>query len=84
MHFVYVLRSSKDGRFYVGMTTDVENRLLEHNGGKTKSTKGFIPWKLVFVEEYATRIEARRREKYLKGGSGKEYIKSYWSGSSTG
>ena len=84
MYFVYVLMSSKDGRFYVGMTTNVENRLQEHNGGKTKSTKGFTPWELFFVEKYSTRVEARAREIYLKGGSGKEYIKRNWSGSSTG
>ncbi|MFZ6012987.1 MAG: GIY-YIG nuclease family protein [Bacteroidota bacterium] len=84
MFYVYVIRSTIDGRFYVGMTADVENRLSEHNGGRTKSTKGFRPWVLVFVEEFPSRVEARKREKYLKGGSGKEYIKRYWSGSSTG
>ena len=66
------------------MTTNVENRMAEHNSGKTKSTKGYVPWKLVFVEEFVTRSEAREREKYLKGGSGKEYIKRIWSGSSIG
>ncbi len=84
MHFVYVLKSSKDGRFYVGMTTNVEKRVAEHNDGRTKSTKGFIPWELFFVEKFSTRVEARSREKYLKGGSGKEYIKRLWSGNSTG
>jgi len=80
MHFVYVIRSAKDGRFYVGMTTNIERRIAEHNEGKTKSTKGFIPWELFFVEKYPTRVEARQREKYLKGGSGKEYIKRLWFG----
>ncbi len=75
MHYVYVIRSLKDGRFYVGMSTNVKNRITEHNSGKTKSTKGFIPWELIFVEEYLTRIDARKREKFLKQGSGKEYIK---------
>jgi putative endonuclease len=84
MMYVYVIRSLNDGRFYVGMTSDVENRLSEHNSGKTKSTKAFAPWALVFVETFPGRTEARKREKYLKGGSGKEYIKRYWSGSSTG
>ncbi|MBW7891246.1 MAG: GIY-YIG nuclease family protein [Chitinophagaceae bacterium] len=84
MFFVYVLRSQKDGRFYVGLTDDVTRRLKEHNSGKTKSTKGFIPWELLFFETFVTRIEARNREKYLKSGVGKEYVKSYWSGSSVG
>jgi putative endonuclease len=84
MIFVYVIRSKADGRFYVGMTENVVKRLSEHNKGKTKSTKGFKPWELVLVETYSTRNEARRRETYLKGGSGKEFIKRYWSDSSTG
>jgi putative endonuclease len=82
MFFVYVIRSEKDGRFYVGMTENVEVRLIQHNKGMTFSTKGYRPWKLFFFEEYKTREESRKREIYLKSGSGKEYIKAKWSGSS--
>lgn len=84
MQFVYVLRSEVDGRFYVGMTQNVKRRFQEHNNGKTKSTKGYRPWILFFYEEYETRLEARKREKYLKSGIGSEYIKSKWSHSSAG
>jgi putative endonuclease len=73
--FVYVIRSSKDGRFYVGLTDNVERRVFQHNSGKAKSTKGYVPWTLLFFEEFKTRVEARKREKFLKAGSGKEYIK---------
>lgn len=83
MYFVYILQSEEDGRFYVGMTGDVERRLKEHNRGKSKSTKGYRPWKLMKIEEFDKRSDARIREKYLKGGSGKELIK-YWFHSSTG
>jgi len=62
------------------MTEDIIKRLKEHNSGRTTSTKGYMPWELFFYEEYSTRLEARAREKYLKGGSGKEYIKRKWSG----
>ena len=82
MFFVYVIRSEKDGRFYVGMTKNVEQRLEQHNKGMTFSTKGYRPWKLFFFETFQTRVEARNREKYLKTGIGKEYIKAKWSGSS--
>ena len=82
MFFVYVIRSEKDGRFYVGLTSDVEQRVIQHNKGMTFSTKGFRPWKLFFFEEFETREEARKREVYLKSGVGKEYIKTKWSGSS--
>jgi putative endonuclease len=82
MFYVYVIRSQVDGRFYVGMTANVTKRVDEHNAGRTKSTKGYKPWDLVFIEVYPSRSEARIREKYLKGGSGKEFIKTLWSNSS--
>ena len=79
MFFVYVLTSNVKGlRFYVGMTSNIEQRLSEHNSGNTKSTKGYIPWQLFFYEEFQTGNDAREREKYLKGGSGKEKIKQKW------
>jgi len=85
MFFVYIIVSESSGlRFYVGMTQDVEKRLTEHNNGKAKSTKGYTPWKLFFFESFNTRIEARKKEKYYKAGSGKETIKSKWSRSSAG
>ena len=82
--FVYVIRSEKDGRFYVGMTENIQRRLKEHNSGRTRSTKGYRPWRVVFTEEYPNRTEARKREKYLKSGVGKEFIKEYWTRSTTG
>ena len=82
MFFVYVIRSEKDGRFYVGMSENVEKRILQHNKGMTFSTKGFRPWKLFLFEKFETRDEARKREVYLKSGSGKELTKEKWSGSS--
>jgi putative endonuclease len=76
MFFVYALRSEKDGRIYVGFSSDLVKRLNEHNAGKTKSTKGFRPWILIYSEEIPTREMARKREKYLKSGAGKEFLKS--------
>lgn len=85
MFFVYVIYSESYGlRFYVGLTENVTKRLLEHNSGKTKSTKGYTPWKLFFFESFKTIVEAREREKYYKAGSGKESIKNKWSRSSAG
>ena len=76
MHFVYAIQSGKDGRIYVGMCVNIETRLKEHNAGKTRSTKGFIPWKLIYKELLETRLDARKREIYLKSGIGKEFLKS--------
>lgn len=72
---VYAIKSLKDGRIYVGMSKNIEKRLKEHNSGKTKSTKGFVPWVLLFTEECVDRVEARQREKYWKSGIGKEQLK---------
>ena len=82
--FVYVLRSLNHDRFYVGMTEDVERRLVEHNKGKTKSTKGYRPWAMFFFESYPDRKTAREREKYLKSGIGRNWVRKKWSLSSTG
>jgi len=76
MYFVYAIKSKVDGRIYVGMSINFETRLKEHNAGKTKSTKGYRPWELIYKEAALNRIEARQREKYLKSGIGKEYLKS--------
>ncbi|RLD21238.1 MAG: GIY-YIG nuclease family protein [Bacteroidetes bacterium] len=84
VQYVYVLKSKLHWRFYVGMSKDVSNRIKEHNAGRTRSTKGYRPWQLFFTEEYETVGQARTREKYLKSGSGKEYIKARWSHSSAG
>ena len=75
-YWVYVIESQKDKRLYVGMSKQVENRLKEHNAGHVTSTKGYRPWKLLYREEVGDRPLARQREKYLKSGSGKEYLKT--------
>ena len=75
-YIIYAIRSGVDGRIYVGFTENLVKRIREHNSGRTKSTKGFIPWFLVYDEEVETRKEAREREKYLKSGCGKEFLKN--------
>ena len=65
MYFVYVLRSDRTSRNYVGFSTDLTQRLGQHNEGLTKSTKGRGPWKLIYQESFQTRAEAMRRERYL-------------------
>lgn len=73
--FAYVLKSEMDGRLYKGSSDNIGRRVKEHNAGKMKSTKGFRPWKLAYIEEFDTFKEARDREKYFKTGSGREFIK---------
>jgi putative endonuclease len=76
MYSVYVLRSEKNGCFYVGFTTNVKRRVLEHNqniGGEY--TKGKGKWCLVYTEAYLNKNDALAREKFLKSGSGLSFLK---------
>jgi putative endonuclease len=75
-YFVYVIRSIPNGRLYKGISKNPINRLAQHNCGNTKSTKGYVPWKLILVEEFKNRAEARKREKILKSGHGRNYLKN--------
>jgi putative endonuclease len=73
--YTYVLRSVEFERNYVGFTHDVEKRLKEHNSGKTILTRPYKPWYILFSERFSTKVEALRREKFLKTGQGRDYIK---------
>lgn len=75
MFFVYVLYSDGFDKYYVGLSENVDKRLKAHNEGQNKSTKPYIPWRVVHLEEYETRNEARTREKYLKSASGRRWRK---------
>ena len=75
MYLVYALKN-KSGRIYVGLTKDIDRRLNEHNSGRVFSTKGYKPWWLLYRERAVDRPAARKREKYLKSGVGKEFLKA--------
>ncbi len=66
MYYVYILRSKKTGKHYIGYTRDVQERLKYHNSGRTKSLWKHRPLEIIRVEEYATLQEARRRERQIK------------------
>ena len=72
---VYVLFSEKDNLLYIGYTTDITNRLANHNKGGTKSTSKRRPLRLIFCEMYLSKVDAQRREKYLKTTAGKKALK---------
>jgi len=76
MFWVYVLRSLKDGNFYTGHTEDIISRIDYHNSGKVLSTKNRAPFELVYKEEFATRSQARWRERELKTASKKKWLRS--------
>lgn len=74
-YYTYALKSLGRNYIYVGITDNPIRRLNEHNSGYNKTTKPYAPFKTLLVEEYPDRITARKREKYLKSGIGKEWIK---------
>jgi putative endonuclease len=63
---VYILQSESSGKFYIGCSENPVERLIEHNRGQTKSTRGRGPWKHVYQEQFTTLPEALRRERQLK------------------
>ncbi len=75
-YYVYVLLSEFDDLFYTGYTKDITKRLEEHNHGRVQSTKHRIPFELIYWEGCLNQQDATRREKYLKSGSGKIYIRN--------
>jgi len=76
MYFVYAIKSQTRSYTYIGLTDNVERRLDQHNKGYNGTTKPYRPFKLFYNEQFETRIEARQREKYLKSGVGREYLKN--------
>lgn len=68
--YLYILESLKDGNHYVGISYDVKARFSYHNAGKVRSTKGRVPFKLIYTEMHSDRISAREREKFLKSYRG--------------
>jgi putative endonuclease len=64
--YLYILQSQTSGKFYVGSTDDLDRRLSEHERGHTPSTRRRGPWKLVRKEQFASLLEARRRELEIK------------------
>jgi putative endonuclease len=78
MYYTYVLRSLKNGRFYVGHTEDLTRRLQQHNAGEGgRFTSQNRPFEIVYFEEQSTRSVAMHREKYLKSGTGRQFVKLF-------
>ena len=75
MHYVYILKSLKNGKLYKGLTSDLRRRLSEHNSGRSTYTSQNGPWKLIYYEAFSNKSDAKREEIFLKSGRGKERIK---------
>ncbi|MCH8557106.1 MAG: GIY-YIG nuclease family protein [Balneolia bacterium] len=76
MYFVYAIKSTHKNYIYVGITSDLQRRIDQHNKGYEKSTKPYAPFELIYKEEQPDRKQARIREKYLKSAAGKRFLRS--------
>ena len=74
-YYVYILLSLKDLKFYIGFTTDLKKRLIEHAGGLVVSTRIRRPFKLICYEYFINKEDAKTRERFLKSGFGRKQLK---------
>lgn len=75
MFYVYFLKSLVNNDLYVGSTENVEKKLSLHNSGKVKSTNFYRPWELLGCQEYGSRAEAVRQEKFFKSHQQRDILK---------
>ncbi|OGF51536.1 hypothetical protein A3I27_03435 [Candidatus Giovannonibacteria bacterium RIFCSPLOWO2_02_FULL_43_11b] len=75
MNYIYLLKSKKQDWLYTGYTSDLKKRFQKHQGGHSSATKPYCPFELVFYEAYKSRLDAKRRKKYLKTNQGKRALK---------
>lgn len=83
MYYVYVLKSKKDNKLYIGYSANLKQRLTEHQKGFVASTKPRRPFELIFYEAYKAMKDAKRREIYFKTSKGKNSLKTMLEFSNT-
>ena len=82
MYKVYILQSRIKNRYYIGHTEDLDNRLSVHNSGRVRSTKAYLPWNIIYTENFQTKSEAQKREyeiKSYKGGIKFKKLLGLWN-----
>ena len=75
-HYVYILKSTQSGNWYTGCTSDLRKRISQHNEGKSRYTKDRGPYEVIYYEASLNKTDAFARERYLKSGMGKRYVKN--------
>ena len=74
MRHTYILKSSKNNKYYIGSTYDINKRLSEHNSGKVKSTKLNKPWSIYYFEKFENEKDAILRERQIKAWKSRKMI----------
>ena len=68
MTYVYILRSiNRPGQLYIGITVDLNQRLGYHNSGRCPHTSKFMPYEIVYTEQFTEEGDAFKRERQIKG-----------------
>jgi len=75
MFYTYVLKSLSSDHHYIGQTDNLKKRLDYHNHGRVRWTSNYVPWKIIYFEEFPTRELSLQREKYLKSHAGRNWLK---------
>ena len=75
MYWIYVLKSTVAAKSYVGHTNDLGRRLEEHSAGRNFYTRRYVPWEMIYTEQYSGVAEAVQREKFLKSTQGRRFLK---------
>jgi putative endonuclease len=76
MFYVYVLRSKADSGLYIGYSSDLRKRLVQHKRGASVATSHRGPWKRIYYEGYLEQADALGRERYLKSGAGRRFLRT--------
>lgn len=76
MFYTYILRSKKSGKWYTGYTNDIRKRFMKHSLNLSNYTRGRGPFEVIYCEICANEFDAKAREKYLKTGMGRRYLKN--------
>lgn len=75
MYYTYVIKSVSHDFYYKGHCENLELRLKQHNSGMTESNRHYAPFQIVYFEEFPTREQAIKREKYFKSSAGRRFLK---------
>jgi putative endonuclease len=74
MYYLYVLQSESDKGLYIGFSTDLRRRFIQHQAGESRATAYRGPWRLIYYEAYSEEADARGREEFLKSGAGRKHL----------